>query len=126
MEDGILTEVKKPTLIKKVVDKVVSPRGFKKIKANVEDFDTPAKLQRERDEESYIPDITGVINGRKSYFELSLKTDKIRQVVTKWKLLSRIAGFKRGKLYLIVPRGHYAFTNRVLDKYPIEAKIIRI
>lgn len=126
MEDGILTEVKKPTLIKKVIDKVVSPRGFKKIKANVEDFDTPAKLQRERDDESYIPDITGVINGRKSYFELSLKTEKIRQVVTKWKLLSRIAGFKRGKLYLIVPRGHYAFTNRVLDKYPIEAKIIRI
>lgn len=126
MEDGILTEVKKPTLIKKVIDKVVSPRGFKKIKANVEDFDTPAKLQRERDDESYIPDITGVINGRKSYFELSLKTEKIRQVVTKWKLLSRIAGFKRGKLYLIVPRGHYAFTNRVLDKYPVEAKIIRI
>lgn len=126
MEDGILTEVKKPTLIAKVIDKVVSPRGFKQIKANVEDFDTPAKLQRERDDESYIPDITGVINGRKSYFELSLKTDKIRQVVTKWKLLSRIAGFKRGKLYLIVPRGHYAFTNRVLDKYPIEAKIIRI
>ncbi len=126
MEDGILTEVKKPTLINEVIDKIVSPRGFKKIKANVEDFDTPAKLQRERDEESYIPDITGVINGRKSYFELSLKTEKIRQVVTKWKLLSRIAGFKRGKLYLIVPRGHYAFTNRILDQYPIEAKIIRV
>ncbi len=126
MEEGILTEVKKPTLIKKVIDKVVSPRGYKKIKANVEDFNTPSKLNRERNDESFIPDITGVRNGRKSYFELALKTDKIRQVVTKWKLLSRMATFKRGKLFLIVPRGHYAFTNRILKKYPIEAKIVRI
>jgi len=126
MEEGILTEVKKPTLIKKVIEEVVNPRGFKKIKANVEDFNTPSRLNRERDEESFIPDITGVRNGRKSYFELALKTDKKQQVVTKWKLLSRLATFKRGKLFLIVPSGHYAFTSRLLKKYPIEAKVVRL
>jgi hypothetical protein len=126
MEEGILTEDKKPKLIQKVIDTIVSPRGYKNIKANAEAFDTPARLNRERDDEAYIPDITGVINGRKSYFELSIKTDKIRQVVTKWKLLSKLATFKRGKLFLVVPPGHYAFTNRVLKKYPIEAKIIRM
>lgn len=126
MEEGILTEEKKPKLIQKVIDEIVSPRGYKNIRANAEEFDTPARLNRERDDEVYIPDITGVINGRKSYFELSIKTDKIRQIVTKWKLLSKLASFKRGKLFLVVPRGHYAFTNRVLNKYPIEAKIIRM
>ena len=118
--------MKKPKLINRVIDKVVSPRGFKKIKANTEDFNTPSKLNRERNDESFIPDITAVRNGRKSYFELALKTEKIRQVVTKWKLLSQLATFKRGKLFLIIPRGHYAFTKRVLKKYPIEAKLIRL
>ncbi len=129
MEEGILTveQQKGSELIREVVDKIVSPRGYKDIRANLEDYDTPSKLSRAgEDDEAFIPDITGVLNGRKSYFELALKTDKVRPVVTKWKLLSNMAKFKNGKLFLIVPRGHFAFTSRLLNKYPIQAEVIKL
>lgn len=131
MEEGILTaeQQKEAELIREVVDKVVSPRGYKDIRANLEDYETPSKLTRASsadEDEAFIPDITGVLNGRKSYFELALKTDKVRPVVTKWKLLANMAQFKRGKLFLIVPRGHFAFANRILNTYPIQAEIIKL
>ena len=126
MEEGILTEEKKPGLIRKAIDTFIMPRGFKRIKANIDPYDTPARLNRDKDEEAFIPDATGYLNGRKSYFELILKTDRVRPLVTKLKLLSKLAGYRRGKLYLIVPNGHYAFTNRILDKYPVKAKILRM
>ncbi len=122
----MLTPVKEPEMIKDAIENVVSPRGFKDIRANIEDFETPARLSRSEDDSAFIPDITGVINGRKSYFELVFKTDKLRAMVTKWKLLSKIAAFKRGKLFLIVPRGNYAFTDRILKKYRIQAKILKV
>lgn len=126
MEEGILTTEKDAALIRDAIEGYVSPRGFKDIRANIENFETPARLSREEKDNAFIPDITGVLNGRKSYFEVALKTEKIRQVVTKWKLLSTIARFKRGKFILLVPSGHYAFTNRLLKKYPIEAKVVKI
>lgn len=130
MEEGILTEHqgKESELIRQVVDEVVTPRGYKEIKANLDDYDTPSRLSRKSSdgEEAFIPDVTGILNGRKSYFEVAMKTDKIRQVVTKWKLLSNVARFKRGKLVLIVPRGHFAFTNRILNKYPIQADVVKM
>ncbi len=130
MEEGILTvhQEKDSDMIRQVVEEVVSPRGYKDIRANLEDYESPSKLMRRQgdEEEFFIPDATGVINGRKSYFELALKTDKVRQVVTKWKLLANMAAFKRGKLFLIAPRGHYAFASRLLNKYAIQAEIVRL
>lgn len=126
MEKGILTESKQPSLIRKIVNTIVSPRGFKNIKANLKEYEKPARLNLERDDEVFIPDITGTLNGRKSYFEIAQKTEKVRPMVTKWQLLSRLATLKRGKFFLVVPNGHYAFTNRLLKKYPIEAKVVRL
>jgi len=127
MQEGILTEVKEPKLIKKAIEEVVSSKGFKNIKANVEDFEKPSKLSRggEDEDEAFIPDITGTLRGRKSYFEIAQKNDNLQQVVTKWKLLSNLARFRKGKFFLLVPDGSYAFTQRILKKYPIEAKVIK-
>ncbi|MCB0375845.1 MAG: hypothetical protein KDD04_08000, partial [Sinomicrobium sp.] len=66
-----------------------------------------------------------ILNGRKSYFELVQKTDELQEVITKWKLLSNLASFKDGKLFLIVPHGNLAFTNRILDNYSIQAEVIK-
>jgi hypothetical protein len=128
MEQGILTEAKEAGLIRQMVEEVISPKGYNDVKANVDDFETPAKLTRRKDgeEEYFIPDATGVLNGRKSYFELAVKTDAVRQVVTKWQLMSSVANFKRGKLFLVVPRGHYAFASRLLGQYPIEAELVKM
>lgn len=133
MEHGIVTESQEqrdPEMIKKLIEKVVTRKGFDDVRANIEGYESPAKIRRGKDsDEFYIPDVTGEVNGRKSYFELGLKTSDettIRQVVTKWRLLSNLAAHKNGKLYLAVPRGHMAFTNRILADYPIQAEIVKL
>lgn len=129
MENGILTEAqqKDPELIDRLLEKVVKKKGFENIYANAEGYETPAKIRRSKDTEEYfIPDCTGEVNGRKSYFELGMKSDDERLLVTKWRLLSSLASHKHGKLYLAVPRGHMAFTNRILADYPIQAEVVKI
>lgn len=130
MEQGILTELqeKDPEMIRDIVENFISRKGYNNIRANLEDFETPAKLTRrvKGEEESFIPDATATMNGRKSYFEVSLKTENTRPVVTKWKLLSNLASLKNGKFFLLVPRGHMAFTNRLVTQYTIEAEIVKL
>lgn len=133
MEHGIVTDMQEqrdPEMIKKLIDKIVTRKGFDDVKANIEGYESPAKIRRGKDsDEFFIPDVTGEVNGRKSYFELGLKTDdlkKERLVITKWRLLSNLAAHKNGKLYLAVPRGHMAFTNRILADYPIQAEVVKI
>jgi len=129
MENGILTEAqqKDPELIQLLLDKIVKKKGFENVRANAEGYETPAKIRRGKDTEEYfIPDCTGEVNGRKSYFELGMKSDDERELVTKWRLLSSLANYKHGKLYLAVPRGHMAFTNRILADYPIQAEVVKL
>ena len=129
MENGILTEAqqKDAELITLLLDKIVKKKGFENIRANAEGYETPAKIRRGKDTEEYfIPDVTGEVNGRKSYFELGMKSDDERELVTKWRLLSSLANYKHGKLYLAVPRGHMAFTNRILADYPIKAEVVKL
>ena len=129
MENGILTEAqeKDAELITLLLDKIVKKKGFENIRANAEGFDTPAKIRRGKDSEAYfIPDVTGEVNGRKSYFELGMKVADETTLVTKWRLLSSLAAHKHGKLYLAVPRGHMAFTNRILADYPIQAEVVKL
>lgn len=129
MENGILTEAqqKDAELITLLLDKIVKKKGFENIRANAEGYDTPAKIRRGKDSDEYfIPDVTGEVNGRKSYFELGMKVEDERELVTKWRLLSSLAAYKHGKLYLAVPRGHMAFTNRILADYPIQAEVVKI
>ena len=128
MENGMLTEAqqKDAELIQKLLDKIVNKKGFDSIKANADGYETPAKIRLKDSEDYFIPDVTGVVNGRKSYFELGMKVTDERQLVTKWRLLSDLASLKHGKLYLAVPRGHMAFTNRILADYPIQAEVVKL
>jgi hypothetical protein len=125
METGLLTDGKDPQLILEVIKKVVNPKGYGGIKANVEDFETPSRLQRNEDE-IFIPDITGVKAGKKSYFEIAVKTEDVRDVVTKWKLLSSLARMRNGDLYLISPKGHFTFTQKLVRDNDIPATIVRL
>lgn len=132
MEQGIVTDSQErdPEMIKTLIEKVVTRKGFDEVKANVEGYETPTKIRKGKDSDQYyIPDVTGEVNGRRSYFELGLKavdSDGERKVITKWRTLSSLAARKNGKLYLAVPRGHMAFTNRILADYPIQAEIVKI
>jgi hypothetical protein len=99
-------------------------KGFKSIKANHPDFDTPVQYTNPNQEETYTPDVTGRKRGSKSYIEIALKTDDIQRRVTKWKLLSKLSAIKGGKLFLLAPSGHKAFTERLLNKHNVMAKVV--
>lgn len=99
-------------------------RGFKKIKANCEDFETPTPYVRKGKEQTFVPDVTGMLRGKKSYIEIATKWNDVRRKISKWNLLSTLASIKGGKLFLIAPRGHKSFAKEVVKKHKLNAEVI--
>lgn len=102
----------------------VKRKGFSQIKANHEDFEEPTHFLKATGKEELVPDITATKFGRKSYFEVATKTEKPGRNISKWNLLSTLARMKGGKLYLLAPKGHKAFVERMLKKYNLNAELI--
>ncbi len=126
MQKGVLTDIKEEKTIRRALNKVLKLRGFEKVRANIEGFDTPSRLTKPQEDISYVPDITAVKRGGKSYFEIAVKSSRIQEIISKWRLLSELARLRHGKFYLLVPRGNYAFVRRTLDAHPIEAEVLKL
>lgn len=109
-----------------MVVKWAQAHGFKEIQANMEGFETPKSYERAADNEKFTPDVTGVNMFNRHYLEVSIKTDQLRGSISKWKLLSELAGMKGAKLYLMAPRGHVRFTREVITQYNIPAEVIKM
>ena len=60
------------------------------------------------------PDIVAEKEGRKHYFELSLKSEKPRLLKSKWLFLNTLSTLKSQQFRLITTKGHYKFTNEML------------
>ena len=102
----------------------VKSKGFKKIKSKHEDYETPSGFHKSDKDKTLVPDITCRKQGGKYYVEIATKTEKVQQKISKWKLLSTIAERKGGELLLLAPRGHKAFTQRLMNKYGIQGKLV--
>lgn len=113
----------KRNFIKRAV-KWAEKQGFMKIKADCEDYETPSQYTSVQKDHTFVPDLTGVKMGKKNYVEVATKTDNVRRVVSKWKLLSSLAAIKGGKLFLLAPKGHKAFTERIVDRYQLNARVV--
>lgn len=100
--------------------------GFSNIKANTEEYDTPGGFTRKDSDDEYIPDISGVRLRGKSYVEIALKTEANDQQISKYKLLSTMASIKSGKLYLLAPKGHKAYIDKIVKQYNINADVVSI
>lgn len=100
--------------------------GFSNIKANTDDFETPAGFTRKGESEAFIPDLSGNRLGGKSYVEIALKTEVNDEQVSKYKLLSTMAGIKSGKLYLLAPKGHKAYVDKMVKQFNISADVVSI
>jgi len=100
--------------------------GFSKIKANTDEYETPAGFTKKGATEAFIPDVSGVRLGGKSYVEIAMKTEDNNEQVSKYKLLSTMAGMKSGKLYLLAPKGHKAYVDKMVKQYNISAEVISI
>jgi hypothetical protein len=101
-------------------------KGYKKVKANCEEYETPKSYTLVANEDTFIPDVTAARRGIRSYFEIALKTDDIQRRISKWKLMSQLAARNGGKLFLLAPRGHKAFAESVASQYRLNVEVVTL
>jgi hypothetical protein len=107
-------------------------KGYSSVKVNIEaeEFEKPTSFaqagngQDNGQDNAMTPDLTAVMRGSRHYFEIAVKADDQQEVVTKWKLLERLASMKESRFYLFTPQGHRAFANRLIKQYNINAVLI--
>jgi hypothetical protein len=89
--------------------------GFEDIKADAEGYETPKSFTKKGSDISITPDIVAMKNGRKHYFDISLKSEKPKLLKSKWLFLNTLTALKSHHFKLITTKGHYKFTNEMLD-----------
>ncbi len=89
--------------------------GFEEIKADTEGYETPKSYVRKESGTKITPDIVAVKNGRKYYFEISLKSEKPRLLKSKWLFLDTMSRMNSHHFRIITTKGHYKFTDAMLE-----------
>ncbi len=109
------------------MDKAISwasGRAVVSLKANHDDYEAPKAFINKSTQEEVQADLSfKTPGGGKHFTDIALKSDKPQKLVTRWKLLSLMASLKNGKLFLLAPRGHKTFTEKLVNKYNINAVI---
>ncbi len=101
-------------------------KGFENIKADMEGFETPKSYLKKGSEEKITPDIVAERQGIKHYFELSLKSKKPLLLKSKWRFLDVISRMRNQRFKIITTKGHYKFTNEMLDDLNLQKNLIKI
>ena len=102
----------------------VENRTSGEIKANFEGFEKPVAFTSKNSDKEIRPDFSFVSKGGgRHYTEIVVKQDDSKNLITRWKLLSTMAKMKNGKLFLLAPRGHKMFAQRIIEDYNIPASI---
>jgi hypothetical protein len=89
--------------------------GFEQIKADVAGYETPKSYLRKGSDIKITPDIVAIKNGRKYFFDISLKSAKPRLLKTKWLFLDTISRMNSNRFRIITTKGHYKFTDDMLE-----------
>lgn len=89
--------------------------GFENIKADMDGYETPKSFTKAGTDISVTPDIVATKEGRKHYFDISLKSEKPRQLKSKWLFLNTLSNLKSYRFKIITARGHYKYTQDMLD-----------
>ena len=100
--------------------------GFENIKADVEGYKTPKSYIKQDGEVKITPDITATRRSRKYYFEIGMKSDKPRLLKSKWRFLDVLSRMNDHRFRIITTRGHYKFTNDVLNDLNLHKTLIKL
>ena len=101
--------------------------GFENIKADAEGYPTPKSYHKKGSDIEITPDIVAEKEGRKHYFELSLKSDHTRLLKSKWLFINTLSNMNASRFKIITTRGHYKFTNEMLEDINLsDKKLIKI
>ncbi|MFS4466208.1 hypothetical protein [Maribacter sp. 2210JD10-5] len=96
--------------------------GFENIKADMDGYETPKSYVRKGADGKITPDIVAIKNGRKYFFDISLKSQKPRLLKTKWLFLDTLSRMKSDRFRIITTRGHYKFTDMMLEDINLSNK----
>jgi len=97
-------------------------QGFENIKADIDDYETPKSYIRKGTGNRITPDIVAIKNGRKYFFEISLKSEKPRLLKSKWLFLDTLSRMNSNRFRIITTKGHYSFTDAMLSDINLENK----
>lgn len=89
--------------------------GYENIKADAEGYETPTTYHKKGSDVTITPDIIAEHDGKKHYFEISLKSEEPALLKSKWKFLETLTKMKGDYFKIITFRGHYKFTQDMLD-----------
>ena len=103
-------------------------KGFENIKADIEGYETPKSyLKKGRgDDVTITPDIVAEKAGRKHYFEIGLKSSETTLLKSKWRFLDVLTRMKDDRFKVITRRGHYKFTQDMLDDLNLDKEPIKL
>ncbi|WP_242155431.1 hypothetical protein [Aestuariivivens sediminis] len=97
-------------------------RGYENIKADIEGYETPKSYLKKGSDIAVTPDIVATKEGRKHVFDVSLKSEKPKLLKSKWLFLNTLSNLKSYRFKLITTRGHYKFTNEMLEAINLSDK----
>ncbi len=101
--------------------------GFENIQADIEGYETPKSYLRKGTNSKITPDIVALKNGRKYFFEISLKSEKPRLLKSKWLFLDTLSRMNSDYFRIITTKGHYKFTDTMLEDINLSNKsLIRL
>ena len=102
-------------------------KGYERIRADLSDYEKPARLMKQGSADAFVPDLTARKNNSKCYFELVNTTEENnRRTISKWQLLSTLAKSQNGKFFVLVPHGKMSYTNRLLASNEINAEVVKM
>jgi len=97
--------------------------GFENIKADIEGYDCPKSYLKKGSDTKITPDIVALKNGKKYYFEISLKSDRRLLLKSKWLFLDTLSRMNSNRFKIITTKGHYKFTDSMLEDINLTDKI---
>jgi len=100
--------------------------GFENIKAVLEGYETPKSYTKKGSDISITPDIVAEKAGRKHYFEIGLKSEEPTLLKSKWRFLEVLTRMKDDRFRIITRRGHYKFTQDMLDDLNLDKTPIKL
>ena len=89
--------------------------GYGPIKADLDGYETPKSYHNKERNITVTPDIIAEKEGRIHIFDLSLKSENLRLLKSKWLFLNTLSQLKSYRFRLITTKGHYKFTHKTKD-----------
>lgn len=100
--------------------------GFENIKTDIKGYETPKSYHKKDSEIVLTPDITCTKHSKKYYFEIGLKSEKPKLLKSKWRFLDVLSRMGGHKFKIITTKGHYKFTNDILDDLNLDKTLIKL